>query len=63
MGMGPAVLRSDDLRAGVLPALVGANRFADVPLYITKKLTRQDKHSFILVTILKMSAFRAGPVK
>ena len=50
---------------GVRPAVVGANRFADVhvPLYSTKLLVRQHKYSFILVTILKMSAFRAGPLK
>src|ERR1700674_4625848 len=49
----------------VRPAAVGPNRFADVhvPLYSTKLLVRQHKYSFILVTILKMSAFRAGPLK
>src|ERR1700731_2969731 len=47
------------------PAVVGANRFADVhvPLYSTKLLVGQHKYSFILVTILKINAFRAGPLK
>src|ERR1700730_5128905 len=34
-----------------------------MPLYSTKLLVRQNKYSFILVTILKMRAFRAGPLK
>src|ERR1700730_16344465 len=34
-----------------------------MPLYSTKLLVRQHKYSFILVTILKISAVRAGPLK
>src|ERR1700686_5385357 len=76
MGMGPAVLRGDDLRGdaeGAVEVLdvgfggcgLGPNRFADVhvPLYSTKLLVRQHKYSFIIVTILQINAFRAGPLK